>query len=94
MQAETLQELMETGEGLAGARWGERMVMGVLPRGHSQFMSRALTWTWKGGSVVGGLGAVGAGEGHPEGCKALWGEAIALGRPTGRAGKNRSAFEL
>ena len=43
VQAETLQELMETGEGLVGARWGERMVMVMLPGGHSQFMSGAHT---------------------------------------------------
>lgn len=48
MQAETLQGLMETGEGLVGARWGERMVMVILPGGHSQFMSGARTRTING----------------------------------------------
>lgn len=40
-----MQELLETGEGLAGAGWGERVVMGLLPRGHGALASGALTRT-------------------------------------------------
>lgn len=45
------------------------MVMVILPR---HFVNEALTNTeWKGGSVVGGLGAGRAGAGHPRSAGAL-----------------------